>query len=552
MSCERFGQLRVDRGDLLQPVLAQRVVVVRVRAHRPRPVEREHRGDVLEVVRAHQLQQRAHRPAVELEHPERVAAGQQLVRVRVVQLQVLQVQVEAPVPLDVLQGVGDDRQVAQAQEVHLDQPQALAGRVVELGDHLAVLEAAHDRDDVDDRVGAHDHAGGVDAPLALEALDALGGLEDLGRLRVGGDQLAEVRGLAVALGLGVLDVAQRDVLGHDGRRQRLGERLAHAERVAEHARGVLERLLGLDGAVGDDHRHAFVAVLLGDVLDDLGAAAVIEVDVEVGHGDAFGVQEAFEDQPVLQRIQVGDAHGVGDHRPGAGTAAGANADAVVLGPVDEVGHDQEVAGEAHLDDDVQLVVRLLAHLVGDPVGVPVPQAGVDLLDQPAGLVLPRRAGVLGHEVRVGVEGDLAPLGDQQGVVAGVRVLGEEPAHLLRGLQVVAGAGEREAGAALVVGRLKQGGAGLDGQQRLVGLRVVLVRVVQVVGGDQRDLQFLRQPQQVRGDPALDVQAVVHQLAEVVLLAEDVLVLGGRLLGLGVLAQPQPGLDLARRGSRWWR
>ena len=76
---ERLLQLGVDRGDLLPPVLAQRVVRVAVGAHRAGPVERQHRRDVLEVVRPHQPQQRAHRPAVELEHPQRVASAEQRV-----------------------------------------------------------------------------------------------------------------------------------------------------------------------------------------------------------------------------------------------------------------------------------------------------------------------------------------------------------------------------------------------------------------------------------------------------------------------------------------
>jgi hypothetical protein len=150
---ERFLELGVDRGDVLQSVLAQGVVRMRVGTHRAGAVEREGRRDVLEVVGLHHPQQGAQSAAVELEHAEGVAAGQQLVgrhgrRVS----QVLEVEVEVPVGLDVLDRVGDDREVAQAQEVHLDEPEALRCRIVELGDDLAVLEPPHDRDDVDDRV----------------------------------------------------------------------------------------------------------------------------------------------------------------------------------------------------------------------------------------------------------------------------------------------------------------------------------------------------------------------------------------------------------------
>lgn len=76
------------------------------------------------------------------------------------------------------------------------------------------------------------------------------------------------------------------------------------------------------------------------------------------------------------------------------------------------------------------------------------------------------------------------------------------------------------------------------------LGVVLVRVVQVVRGHERQAQVLGQPAQVRHDPALDVEAVVHDLAVVVVLAEDVPELGGGRHGLVVLAQAQAGLDLA--------
>ena len=76
---QRLRELGVDRRDVLLAVLAERVVGVAVDAHRPGPVERQHRGDVLEAVGLHQPQQAAHRAAVELEDPERVAGAEQRV-----------------------------------------------------------------------------------------------------------------------------------------------------------------------------------------------------------------------------------------------------------------------------------------------------------------------------------------------------------------------------------------------------------------------------------------------------------------------------------------
>ena len=78
----------------------------------------------------------------------------------------------------------------------------------------------------------------------------------------------------------------------------------------------------------------------------------------------------------------------------------------------------------------------------------------------------------------------------------------------------------------------------------MGLRVLGVGVVQVVGGHERQLQVLGELEQVAGDPLLDPQAVVHELAVVVLGAEDVAELRRGLPRLLVLAQAQAGLHLA--------
>ena len=118
----------------------------------PRAVQRDDGRDVLEVVGLQLPQQRPHGPAVELEHAERVAPREQRVRLGVVELEVFEHRAEAAVRLDVVEGVVDDRQVAQPQEVHLDEAERLARRLVELGDDRAVLLALHDRDDVDQRL----------------------------------------------------------------------------------------------------------------------------------------------------------------------------------------------------------------------------------------------------------------------------------------------------------------------------------------------------------------------------------------------------------------
>jgi len=237
---ERLGELRVDRLDLLEPVLAERVVVVGVRPHRPRPVQRDGRGDVLEIVRPHQPQEVPQAAAVELEDAEGVPAGEQLVGPRVIEAEGLEVGDLLVVPGDVLQRVGDHGEVPQPEEVHLQQAEFLAGGVLELGDDGAVGGPAHHGDDVGERLGGHDHGAGVHAPVPLDALEPGGEVDDLPGDGVVLVDLAELLRLGVPLMLGLEDLPDRDVLAHHRGRHGLRQLLADGVGVAEHPGRVLE------------------------------------------------------------------------------------------------------------------------------------------------------------------------------------------------------------------------------------------------------------------------------------------------------------------------
>ena len=81
--------------------------------------------------------------------------------------------------------------------------------------------------------------------------------------------------------------------------------LQYPPRIAQHR-------ARLELAEGDDLRDVVVAVFLLDVTDHLAAAGFAEVDVEVGHRDAFGIEEAFEQQAELDRVEIGDRQRPGD------------------------------------------------------------------------------------------------------------------------------------------------------------------------------------------------------------------------------------------------
>jgi hypothetical protein len=115
-------------------------------------------------------------------------------------------------------------------------------------------------------------------------------------------------------------------------------------------------------AVADDHggqRGALAAVLGVDVLDDLLAPLVLEVDVDVGRLVALAADEALEQQ-VLRRVHLGDAQAVAHRRIGRRAPALAQ-DAAAARKAHDVVHGEEVHLVAQIGDQRQLVLHLLAH-----------------------------------------------------------------------------------------------------------------------------------------------------------------------------------------------
>ena len=96
----------------------------------------------------------------------------------------------------------------------------------------------------------------------------------------------------------------------------LGEAVRFRQGQVADARHVLHGQFGRHGAKGDHMRDVVDPVALLHVLDDPVAAFVVEVHVDIGHGDAFGIQETLEQQAVAERVQIGDSQAVGRHGTG--------------------------------------------------------------------------------------------------------------------------------------------------------------------------------------------------------------------------------------------
>ena len=240
-------------------------------------------------------------------------------------------------PLEQPEGVLDDRQGLEAEEVHLHQPQILEVVHGVLGGNHSCLRVPV-QGHVAGQVVLPDHD-----PRRVGRSVAVQALELEARLQQAAIDLPPIshRGqLRILL--------ERSCQGYLGtHRDLLGDGVRFGVRQVEHPGHVADHGPGLEGPEGDDLTDPAVAVLADHVVDHRPPALVAEIDVEVGHGDPLGVQEALEQEAVLQGIDVRDLEGIGHQRPRAGAPARSHRDAVFPGEANKIPHHQEVAGVAH-------------------------------------------------------------------------------------------------------------------------------------------------------------------------------------------------------------
>ena len=295
---------------LLVAVLAR--AIGRDVGHRARAIERHQRDDVLETVGPHVDQRPPHALAFHLEHADHVAARQHLVTRGVVDRQRRQIDLDIALPEQLYRDV-EHGQRLQAEEVELHQPGRLDPFHVELGHRHVGFGIAVERHQFAQRTVADHDAGGVGRGVARQPFEALGDVEGARDHRV---LVAE----RLQLGFALDRLRQRHGCCRILRHQ-FGQLVDLAIGHLQHAADVAQHAARLQRSEGDDLRHLIAAVARLHVVDHLAAAVLAEVDVEVRHRDAFGIEEALEQQAETYRIEIGDGQRIGDQRTGAGAAA---------------------------------------------------------------------------------------------------------------------------------------------------------------------------------------------------------------------------------------
>ena len=278
-------------------------------------------------------------------------------------------------------------------------------------------------------------------------------------------------------------------------RNQLRQFVAQGKRQFQHAPHVANHRFRRHRAESNNLADRLRAVFLAHILNHAAAVALAKIHVEVGHGNAFGVQETLEQQRVFERVEVGNLQRIRHQRTRARTASRPHRTAVRFCPVDKVLYDKEIAGEFHLDDDVQLKIQPLLifrhfrrplRLVGIKLNHAFLQALVGQFHQ---IIVQRQAvgrREQGQEVFAQRDMDIAAFGDFHRVFQGFGQVGETLQHRFRRNEKLA---RRKIARTFLV---RQHPAARDAHPRLVRIEIIAAHKLRRMRRHHRQTQLLRQ------------------------------------------------------------
>src|SRR5215469_13636510 len=330
-------------------MLAVDEIVDHTSLNRAGPIERVESGKVLDRTRLVFPQHVAHAVRFKLEY----ARGEPFVEDILVGLLVLEgyvIEIErnrlGPVLLaaqnghasvfamhlrDQLQRVGENRERRQAEEVHFQQAHLFDGHHVVCGHDFVVLGAVQ-RNKICQRTRRDHNPCSVNTKVANQAFQFLSRLEEFTNLSVFLNRFTQLWRIFDGL-------LQRDVeLGGN----HLGDAVDVGVGNVHGAADIFDCGLCRHRPERDDLRYVVTAVFLGDVVDNLTATVHAEIDVDIGHGHALGIQKALEEEFVLQWIDVCDAECIRDKRARSRTAAWTDWNPALFGVADKIPDNEEI------------------------------------------------------------------------------------------------------------------------------------------------------------------------------------------------------------------
>ena len=342
--------------------------------HRSRTIERVHGNEVTHDGWLELLHVLAHTCRLKLEDTYGSSLLEEFVGLCIVFWHVVNIHIYAVAQFDILEALFDDSQRLESEEVHLDKTDVLHYVTVILGDEdalLAILVLYGTQWCIFGQViRTDDDTTGVDTHLAHGVLQLLCIVEHGGNLGLAAiNEVLELSHVLVAvleINLGRFAFLILDVIGESAFGDITLDLIDTSQRNTLYASDIGDSRFGSHGAVGDDVRHACLAVLLCHPVQHFAATCIIKVGINIGEGYTVGIEESLEQQVVLQWVEVGDSQTVGYYRTCGTTTTRTYAHAQLFAScADKVHHDEEVTRETHGLHDMQLEVDTLLLLLGE-------------------------------------------------------------------------------------------------------------------------------------------------------------------------------------------
>ena len=266
----RVGILHVAAGVFPFDIFGDKV-------HGPGAVQGDTGDQILQAAGLQLLHKLLHAAAFQLEHAFRFPLADHIINRRVIFRKIIHIQLHAVDTLNFLHRRLDDRQGAQAQEVHFQKPQFFQQGHGVLGIDLPIVGGKGHI--FHNRLPTNDNARRMGGRMAGQAFQTQGGVDE-------------------ALGVLLLLVGLPQVRVHFQRffdgdaqfcRYHLGNavhiRIGHGQSTAH----ILDGRPCRHGTKGDDLGHVFLAIFSNHIIDDLLPSFVAEVDINIGHADTLGI-----------------------------------------------------------------------------------------------------------------------------------------------------------------------------------------------------------------------------------------------------------------------
>ena len=273
--------------------------ILRDLVHRPGPIEGNTSDDVLQRLGTQFFHEAGHATAFQLEHRFGVAFADHGKDRPVIHRQGVEIDHDLVIPGHHGGGVLHDRQGAQAEEVEFQQADQLDVVFRILNDDGVLVSGQ--RGQVGHGFAGNHDTSGMSRGVARHALETSGQIDHLARHWIFVVILAQFFALFECLGQGHSRYAG----------DKFGDAVGLGIRDIQGTGDVADAGTCGQGAESDDLGDPVLAVFGCDVADDLRPPLIAEVDVKIGHADPVGIEEALENQRILEWVDVGDFQAIG-------------------------------------------------------------------------------------------------------------------------------------------------------------------------------------------------------------------------------------------------